>query len=41
MEAGGPSGGNAGDIYLQEKWNTFKKNLKKEFDMVAQMHQLL
>lgn len=30
-----PSIGNAGDLFLFEKWNAFKKNLKKEFDMVA------
>jgi hypothetical protein len=40
-DMGGPAGGNAGDLFLQEKWNAFKKNLKKEFDEVTQMHQLL
>ena len=32
-----PSIGNAGDLFLFEKWNAFKKNLKKEFDMVVSM----
>lgn len=41
MEIGGPQGGNAGDLFLNEKWNTFKKSLRREFEMVAQMHQLL
>ena len=41
---GGPDGlaspgiGNAGDLFLFEKWNAFKKNLTKEFDLVAKMH---
>jgi hypothetical protein len=35
---GSPGIGNAGDLFLFEKWNAFKKNLKKEFDIVAQMH---
>ena len=34
---GSSSIGNAGDIFLHEKWNAFKKNLNKEFDIVVQM----
>ena len=41
VDATGAPGGTAGDIYLQEKWSTFKKNLKSEFDGIAQMHLLL
>ena len=36
-----PQTANAGDIFLYEKWNAFKKNLKKEFSIVVQMHQML
>ena len=32
---GSPQTANAGDIFLFEKWNAFKKTLKKEFSVVV------
>jgi len=29
------------DYYLHEKWTQFKKELKQEYDMIAQMHLTL